>query len=223
MNMPLCSSLEELDAVLHSVGRPTSYSPQVIDYLCSVISERGVSDSAAARLSKVSTSSLGRWKKEHPEVRYALLAAREEFRTAQLDEIINASKSPRGWRAAAWLLERIFPEDYAPRASEREKFQELAARREAKYEPAAVAPEPAASAVSQPSTGISQPISASGTDSQNSQNGVVTAPVATGSEQALAQAVPTATDVAVPAVSQPSNKNSQPTSTSVPHSQNSQN
>src|SRR3954462_12741492 len=81
MNMPLCSSLEELDAVLRSVGRPTSYSPQVIDYLCSVITERGVSDSAAARLSKVSTSSLGRWKKEHPEVRYALLAAREEFRT----------------------------------------------------------------------------------------------------------------------------------------------
>src|SRR3954467_4693143 len=180
MNMPLCSSLEELTAVLRSVGRPTSYSPEVLDYLCSVITERGVSDSAAARLSKVSTSSLGRWKKDHPEVRYALLAAREEFRTAQLDEIINASKSPRGWRAAAWLLERIFPEDYAPRASEREKFQELAARREAKYEPAAVAPEPAVSTVANQKPTKNQELPsapASEANSQNSQNGADAASV----------------------------------------------
>jgi hypothetical protein len=34
----------------------------------------------------------------------------------------------RGWRAAAWLLERIFPGDYAARARDRDQFQEMEAK-----------------------------------------------------------------------------------------------
>src|SRR5215203_6131260 len=110
MNMPLCSSLDELNAALRAAGRPSGYSKEILESLCTIITERGVSDSAAARYAHIGTSTVSRVKKQHEEFRRALLAAREEFRAIQLEEILGASRTPRGWRAAAWLLERIFPE-----------------------------------------------------------------------------------------------------------------
>src|SRR5215218_5664538 len=117
MNTPIYSPLDALTAALRTAGRPTTYSKEALQYLCNIITERGLSDSAAAGEAKISTSSLGRWKKQHEEVRLALLEAREGFRAIQLDQILEASRGPRGWRAAAWLLERVFPEDYSPRAA----------------------------------------------------------------------------------------------------------
>src|SRR5580765_1804400 len=113
-------------------GRPSAYSDRALEILCTVIATLGVSDSGAASRARISTSTLSRWKREHPELTIALLQAREKFRQSQLDLILEASRAGRSgsWRAAAWLLERIFPEDYSPRASEREKFQMLAAQRD---------------------------------------------------------------------------------------------
>jgi hypothetical protein len=98
----------------------------MVDALCAVIRETGVSDSGAAAQVSLHPSTVSRWKKENPDLAILLRSAREEFRDAQLAIIMakaNAGEAT-SWRAAAWLLERIFPEDYAPRAKERALFQE---------------------------------------------------------------------------------------------------
>jgi hypothetical protein len=107
-------------------GRPTYLNERVVDELCSVIRETGVSDSGAAARMHLHPSTVSRWKREHPDLGILLRSAREEFRMAQLGVIMDEARAGRAtsWRAAAWLLERIFPEDYAPRAKERAQFQE---------------------------------------------------------------------------------------------------
>jgi hypothetical protein len=80
--------------------------------------------------------------------------------------LINRASTQRGgWRAAAWLLERIFPEDYAPRAADREKFARLAEERRAREKSALAEPDEN----SLDEMAIS-PAPASVSDSQNSQN-----------------------------------------------------
>jgi hypothetical protein len=99
---------------------------RTIDALCSVIRETGVSDSGAASRVNLHPSTLSRWKKEFPDLAILLRSAREEFRMAHLSLILQKAHAGEAtsWRAAAWLLERTFPEDYAPRAKERAQFQE---------------------------------------------------------------------------------------------------
>ena len=104
-------------------GRPTTFSQQLVDLLCAIIRSNGISDSGAAALAGVHPSTVSRWKREHPDLTIALLQAREQFRDHHLSIIMRASEAKGGWRAAAWLLERIFPADYHPKAAERERFQ----------------------------------------------------------------------------------------------------
>jgi hypothetical protein len=94
--------------------------------LCAVIRATGVSDSGAAAQVSLHSSTVSRWKREHPDFAILLRSAREAFRDAQLAIIMAKAEAGEAtsWRAAAWLLERIFPEDYAPRAKERALFQE---------------------------------------------------------------------------------------------------
>lgn len=107
-------------------GRPSGLNAPMLDLLCAIIRETGASDSAAASRAGVHPSTVSRWKRDCPSVAILLRAAREDFRQAQLSVIFAeaAAGHARSWRAAAWLLERIFPEDYAPRAKERALFQE---------------------------------------------------------------------------------------------------
>ena len=106
-------------------GRPTTWSQQIVDLLCAIIRSNGISDSGAAALARVHPSTVSRWKREHPDLVIALLQAREQFRDHHLSLIMRASEAKGGWRAAAWLLERVFPADYHPKAAERERFQKL--------------------------------------------------------------------------------------------------
>ena len=98
----------------------------MLDALCAVIRETGASDSGAAARVGIHPSTVSRWKRDYPDFAIVLRSAREDFRQAQLAIIFQEAQAGRAtsWRAAAWVLERIFPEDYAPRASERAKFQE---------------------------------------------------------------------------------------------------
>jgi hypothetical protein len=119
----LCPSAPELKP---KPGRPSCLNERIIDALCSVIRETGISDSGAAARMNLHPSTLSRWKKESPDLAILLRSAREDFRTVQLEVIFEASRGggASSWRASAWLLERIFPHDYAPRAEERARFQE---------------------------------------------------------------------------------------------------
>ena len=107
-------------------GRPSSFNEQMIEALCAVIRETGASDSGAAARVSLHPSTVSRWKRDYPDLAILLRSAREDFRQAQLAVIFQEAQAGKAtsWRAAAWLLERIFPEDYAPRAAERAKFQE---------------------------------------------------------------------------------------------------
>src|SRR4051812_13679231 len=107
-------------------GRPTQLTARMADALCDVIRRTGASDSAAAAGMCLHPSTVSRWKKANPDFAILLRNARECFRAAQLaiiEDMANSGKAS-GWRAAAWLLERIFPEDYSPRAKERALFQD---------------------------------------------------------------------------------------------------
>ena len=106
-------------------GRPTTYSQQLVDLLCAIIRSNGISDSGAAALAGVHPSTISRWKREYPDLVISLLQAREQFRDHHLSLIMKASEAKGGWRAAAWLLERVFPADYHPKAAERERFQKM--------------------------------------------------------------------------------------------------
>ena len=110
-----------------------------------IIRSNSISDSGAAALGGVHPSTVSRWKCEHPELVIALLQAREQFRDHHLS-LMKASEAKGGWRAAAWLLERIFPADYHTKAAERERFQKMQGKEAEQYqsetEPAP-APKPA--------------------------------------------------------------------------------
>ncbi len=110
-----------------AVGRRSGLNAQMAEALCAAIRETGASDNAAAARVGVHPSTVLRWKRDCPDFSILLRVARGEFREAQLAIIYAEEAAGRAasWRAAAWVLERIFPEDYAPRATERARFQEL--------------------------------------------------------------------------------------------------
>jgi hypothetical protein len=102
-------------------GRPTGYAPKIIDMMCDKIRRFGLSDSAAAEHVGMSTSTVSRWKQLYPEIGPKLQQARQEIRIHHLEIIEQAAQAEngRGWRASAWMLERLFPADYARKISER--------------------------------------------------------------------------------------------------------
>ena len=153
-------------------GRPSGFSTESVAALCEIIRATGISESGAAGRANVHPSTVSRWKRDFPELAILLRSAREEFRAEQLDLILTTARAGHNgsWRAAAWLLERTFPQDYSPRAKERAHFQEMeeaACAREAEaWEPR---PEPAPGA---------EPTSAKA--SQSVQNSPASAPASGG-------------------------------------------
>jgi hypothetical protein len=111
-------------------GPPRAYPERVVQMLCAAIREYGLSDSAAAVKTGMSASTIAQWKREFPEIEVKLQQAREECRSQYLQIVMQAAQAEnaRGWRAAAWLLERLFPGDYASRADERSAHRALEER-----------------------------------------------------------------------------------------------
>src|SRR5215203_3685991 len=95
-------------------GRPTIKTADVIAILCNAIRCDGISDSAAADVAGIGVSTLSRWKKEDETLVIQLRAARAQYRSRKL-KVIDEATTKDGrpdWRAAAWALEKAFPEDY---------------------------------------------------------------------------------------------------------------
>ncbi|HEV7401978.1 MAG TPA: hypothetical protein VGO11_03595 [Chthoniobacteraceae bacterium] len=108
-------------------GRSGGYSERVLEMVCAAIREYGLSDSAAAVKTGMSAPTLAQWKREFPEIAVRLEQAREDCRIRHLDIVMRFAQADNacGLRAATWLLERLFPGDYAPRAREREAHRDL--------------------------------------------------------------------------------------------------
>jgi hypothetical protein len=108
-------------------GRPSGCSDRVVAMMKDLIRRHGFSDTAAAEGVGVSSTTISRWKKQDPELAAELLQARHECRIHQLEIIEKAAEAEngRGWRAAAWILERLFPGDYSPKMMERFAYRNL--------------------------------------------------------------------------------------------------
>jgi hypothetical protein len=111
------AELEDALPTSNAPGRPTLCTDATIHDLLTVIKAYGVSDSAAATRLGLAASTVSRWKARRPDLQLQCAAARETFRISQLELILEArTRDGRSdWRAAAWLLQHVFPEDYARR------------------------------------------------------------------------------------------------------------
>src|SRR3954471_12167570 len=113
-------------------GRPSGYAPRIIDMMCGEITVFGLSDSAAAESVGMSSSTISRWKQQFPELEPKLTQARQECRKYHLRNIqkhADSDKAGPSLRASMWILERVFPEDYARTSSERTAARQAQERR----------------------------------------------------------------------------------------------
>lgn len=100
------------------MGRPTSLTPELGRKLVSLV-RGGHSPSSAARMVGVNSGTVSRWLRrtepEYRNFRRAIKRARSMHERRLLARIDNASRDPKHWTAAAWILERLHPEKYALR------------------------------------------------------------------------------------------------------------
>jgi hypothetical protein len=103
-----------------SNGRPAKYSdPEIIDKLCKELST-GVPLSTACKLAGVGLRSVKRWKQEarcgneaYKPFWHAIKKAMAKHEQELVNNIKTASLTQ--WQAAAWLLERCYPNKYGRR------------------------------------------------------------------------------------------------------------
>jgi hypothetical protein len=72
----------------------------------------GSSQRAAAQFIACSPTTIARTAARDPEFTAALQHAHQSAELALVQRIQNAGKSPQFWRASAWLLERMNPDDF---------------------------------------------------------------------------------------------------------------
>jgi transposase len=75
----------------------------------------GVPKEAAARIAGIGASTLFEWMQRDVEFAEAVQRAVAESEAVLVARIAKAAGEPRHWTAAAWMLERRFPERYAKR------------------------------------------------------------------------------------------------------------
>ena len=85
-------------------GRPTKATPALVEAILADIA-RGLTREQACAFNGVSASALREWEKRFPDLR----AKAQGLRKAALLQRIESSSD---WKAAAWLLERNFPEEF---------------------------------------------------------------------------------------------------------------
>ncbi len=98
-------------------GRPSKFNPELLDTICKGV-RLGLSYERAAENAGVGRTILHRWMTAEAagDLRFrgvtdALAKARAEGETRLLARVIKAGEED--WRAAAWILERRHPEQYA--------------------------------------------------------------------------------------------------------------
>ena len=82
--------------------------------ICAVVA-MGCSRQVAARYVGCSRSTIYRTALRDPEFRRQLLHAEARYEVFHLGNIGEAARCKQYWRAAAWILERKYPQRYAPR------------------------------------------------------------------------------------------------------------
>ncbi len=114
MTLPLPSSLPE--------GAPLD--PLRRQRIIALVAN-GSSRRVAARLVGCSPSTITRTAARDPQFADELARAEEALEIEALRSIRSAARQERYWRAAAWLLERRNPEDFAPRRARTYSAQQV--------------------------------------------------------------------------------------------------
>lgn len=95
------------------MSRPTKLTPARQKAIMRAI-EQGATYEHAAAAAGIHYDTLNEWRKANPEFAEALKAAEARGVLACLRRIEEAAKSGQ-WQAAAWILERRYPEEYGRR------------------------------------------------------------------------------------------------------------
>jgi transposase len=98
---------------VETVARPSKYSPATVAKIVKALGQ-GASYEVAAAAAGICYETLNTWRKERPEFSEALQAAEAKAEVRWLQQIDKAAKEGT-WQAAAWKLERRYPERWAKR------------------------------------------------------------------------------------------------------------
>jgi hypothetical protein len=91
-------------------GRPSKYTPDRIKKIIDGI-KKGNYKGVAARAAGVDPSTLSEWENKYPEFSNQVKEAEASGETDLIDIIKSAAR--RNWTAAAWLLERRWPDKWS--------------------------------------------------------------------------------------------------------------
>lgn len=91
------------------MARPSKLTAERLDRVLAGL-RVGATLARACAAAGISDDTLRRWRSRRPDVRTAVERAEAEQALHCLQMI--AAAAPKDWRAAAWLLERRFPEHY---------------------------------------------------------------------------------------------------------------
>jgi hypothetical protein len=98
------------------MARPTKYTPEVVGKLTATI-RLGTTYKLACDYAGISTDSFERWRRDNAGFAARIKEAEGAAAVAWLQQIEDAAT--RGtWQAAAWKLERRYPQDYGRRAEQ---------------------------------------------------------------------------------------------------------
>lgn len=90
------------------VGRPTKYSEETVDRICSALAD-GLPIKSACVMAGIGVTTLNEWRDKYPEIEEKMSQARERFREKALQTIKKAIDND-DWRAAVAALKLVFPE-----------------------------------------------------------------------------------------------------------------
>jgi hypothetical protein len=106
--------------VVRKVGRPTKCTPDTQEVVCAAIAE-GLSIANACQIAGISETAINDWQRrgglgESPYVEFltAMRHARVQGKLTRLRHINRAAETG-AWQAAAWYLERVYPDEYGKR------------------------------------------------------------------------------------------------------------
>jgi transposase len=101
-----------VDSDVSDTGRPTKRTPEAQERILAAL-RKGMTKKAAAAAGGMGYSTLNEWEHDEPEFADAVKAAESDSQEALLRKIWTASDQQ--WQAAAWMLERRWPQDFARR------------------------------------------------------------------------------------------------------------
>lgn len=92
------------------MGRPSKFTPGMVQKICRAL-ELGMTHQRACALAGIHVDTFHEWRNTYPQFSEAVNRAEAECVKRQLNVIEKAAEQGT-WQAAAWKLERRYPQEY---------------------------------------------------------------------------------------------------------------